>query len=571
MTFITRLAPRHFVAMICTLATALAIAAEPGALAQAVLGSDLQAAQRAIDSGAPINAVDPVTGHTALHSAVSLGGPRYREMVDLLVSNKADVDAVDAATQLTPLAAAMVVTDNGPFASLERSRAANIVDALLSGGANPNQALKAGESPLMLAVGLNNLSVVHALLARGANPNLRDAEQSTVLHIAYALDRPSTFIETLMAAGVDPNLRDAQGKLPHELSPRFVAPAPPAAIQPALASTASPPSSQSAPEPPASSMNKWLIGGAMVATAVVGAAVLAHLVKEQKKKKASQGSQSAAIAVLPVTPPTITPPPAPPPTPSADVFQGKYGSKTVLADGFTHTERANVEGATVALNHEFISKDGRTTGSFRWAGTLKMLPGTPVRAEIAGQGAINNQGVRNFTLESADIAVKPGGDIDLCWKATDPKYGAIGSCSTRGYIIPVGTPSQRPSPVPAPPVVLPPVLAARPDPKTCTTITVLDRKAEQRDPKWNDPCAYSFDHQVAINIRSTCSEPVVIVVDGWGAYFGADGKQGRVKFGQIVDSSRQFRVCGEPRGVCYRTDYASGNNCTLESGLRLFN
>jgi ankyrin repeat protein len=448
---------RYLVAAICTLATALVIAAEPGELTQAVLGSDLQAAQRAIDGGAPVDAVDPIAGHTALHSAVSLGGPRYRDMVELLVRSKVRVDTVDATTQLTPLAASMVVTDSGPFAALERSRAANIVDALLSGGANPNQTLKAGESPLMLAVSMNNLSALQLLLARGANPNLRDTQQSTALHVAYALDRPSTFIEALTAAGADPNLRDANSKLPHELSPRFVAQTPPASVVEASAPPMPPmPTSAPAPQTSSSSMNKWLIGGAVVATAIVGSVVLAHLVKEQKKKKASQGSQAVASPILPVTPPAVTPPTAPQPTPAADVFQGKYASQTVLADGYTHTSRALVEGATVALNHEFILKNSLITGSFRWTGTLKMLPGTPARADISGQGVITNQGVRTFTLENASIVVKPNSDIELCWKATDPKYGIIGSCSKRGYVIPDGQPVQPPLPMYVPPASLPP-------------------------------------------------------------------------------------------------------------------
>jgi hypothetical protein len=574
---IARWIPKHLVTLICTFVSALALAADPSALAQAVLGSDLQAARRAIDDGAPVNAVDPVTGHAPLHTAVALGGPRYRDMVELLVSKNADVDAVDAATQMPPLAAAMVVTDSGPFATLERSRAANIVDALLAAGANPNQTLKAGESPLMLAVSMNNLSALQSLLARGANPNLRDAQQSSALHVAYALDRSSAFTDALTAAGADPTLRDAQGKLPHELSSRFIPPAPAAAVEttPAAVVAPVPDPVPTPPAPPASSMNKWLLGGAVVATAVVGSVILAHLVKEQKKKKAGQGSPEVASPILPVAPPTLSP--APQPTPAADLFQGKYASQTVLADGFTHTERANVEGTTVALNHEFISRDGRTTGSFRWSGTLRVIAGTPARAEISGQGAINNQGVRNFILDNASIVVKPNGDIELCWKATDPKYGAIGNCSKRGYVIPDGTPNLRPgpvpAPVPAPPVVTPPVPpVARPDPNSCTTIAIMNRKAvHPADGYPNDPCAHSFDHQVAIAIRSTCLEPVVVAVEGWGPYFGADGKQGRVDFGQIVNSTRQFRVCGEPRGVCYQTDYASGNNCKIRSGLRLFN
>jgi hypothetical protein len=488
-------------------------------------------------------------------------------MIELLISKGARVDVIDATTQLTPLVAAMVVTERGPFAQLERSRAANIVEALLNGGANPNQTLKAGESPLMLAVGMNNLQAVQLLLARGANPNLRDANQSTALHVAYATERPATMIDALTTAGADPNLRDAQGKLPHELSPQFVAVTPPAAAPAAPASAAVQSSAVPATEPPKLSMTKWLIGGAVVATAVVGAAVLAHLVKEQKKKGNGAAAGNAAIALAAaLVPPKEPPAPTPPPAPVAR-FDGAYGSRTVLADGFTHTEKGSVNGVDVSMLHEFVSSDGRTRGAFRWKGKLTPQSGQVPRADLGGEGTIDNAGIRPFTLTGGTITTTPDGGYILCWKGGDPKFGAIGGCARKGFI-------QVGDVLPKPPVVLPPVVVARPDPKACTTITVLDRKAVQRGPEYvegypSDPCAHSFDYQVAINIRTTCSEPVVVVVDGWGSYFGADGKQGRVKFGQVVNASRQRRVCGEPRGVCYQADYASGKNCTLESGLRL--
>lgn len=305
----------QFLAVVCIFASALARAAEPGVLTQAVLDGALQAARSAIGGGAEVNAIDPVAGHAPLHTAVSPGGPREREMIELLISKGALLDAIDPTTQLTPLAASMVVTERGPFAQLERTRAANIAEALLNGGANPNQALKEGESPLMLAVAMNNLQVVQLLLARGANPNLRDVNQSTALHVAYATERSATMIEALTASGADPSLRDAQGRLPHELRPQFVSVEPPAPTPAAPASVTTPSPAELTSEPAKSSMTKWLIGGAVVATAVAGSVVLAHLMKEQKRKKAN-GAATGNVAPVPAPAPLI---PVSPPAAVASV------------------------------------------------------------------------------------------------------------------------------------------------------------------------------------------------------------------------------------------------------------
>ena len=301
--------PAQLLAAVCMLASALAMAAEPGVLTQAVLVGDLQAARSAIDGGAAVNDIDPVAGHSPLHTAVSPGGPRYRDMIELLIGKGARPDAVDPTTQLTPLAAALVVVERGPFAQLERSQAASMVETLLNGGANPNQVLKAGESPLMLAVSMSNLPAVKVLLARGAKSNLADANRSTALHVAYATAQSAAMIDTLLAAGADPNPRDAQGKLPRELGTQIASAAPPAPAEPAPAAAAQTPAA-AAQEPPKSSMTKWMIGGAVVAAAVVGSVVVAHLVKEQKKKKPITPASGPAVPapVLPIAPPAPTPP-----------------------------------------------------------------------------------------------------------------------------------------------------------------------------------------------------------------------------------------------------------------------
>lgn len=141
---------------------------------------------------------------------------------------------------------------------------------------------------------------------------------------------------------------------------------------------------------------------------------------------------------------------------------GTYGSRTVLADGYTHTETANVSGGRVELLHEFVSRDGRSRGSFRWKGTYTMTG--PASATAAGQGVIDNLGQRNFSVSEATIRYDASGMPQLCWKATDPQFGAIGGCSQRQSAIvnaqvqipPASSPVESmPVPVPAPPTVVP--------------------------------------------------------------------------------------------------------------------
>lgn len=48
---------------------------------------------------------------------------------------------------------------------------------------NPNQALSKGETPLMVATGLGNVTMVKTLLAGGANVRAKDLQGVTALHI----------------------------------------------------------------------------------------------------------------------------------------------------------------------------------------------------------------------------------------------------------------------------------------------------------------------------------------------------------------------------------------------------
>ena len=125
-----------------------------------------------------------------------------------------------------------------------------IIEALLTAGADVNQADDSGQTPLMSAVEVSGLKsvrrllqagakvdatdsrgrgvlhrvnsytgyaqVLELLLKRGANVNLRDREGQTPLHRAVS-ERAMGTIATLVEHGADPTLADAAGKTPRDL------------------------------------------------------------------------------------------------------------------------------------------------------------------------------------------------------------------------------------------------------------------------------------------------------------------------------------------------------------------
>ena len=267
-------------------------AAEPAALTQAVLAGDAAQVRAALAGGASPGAVDPEVGHSALHLAVAEGGPRDATILDLLLARKPDLDAEDAQSKTTPLTAAMVVAQQGPFASIERSKATVLVERLLKAGASATRATSGGDTPLLVAVGANNLEVVKLLLARGANPALRTGGKASALQLANASGRSKEMLDTLRAA------------------------APPVVAARGAGADASPDEAETAPVPEKSSVSGWFIGGA----AIAAAGVIAALVANQKRKNATNQAQQQAQAPAPVAPspqPPVFVAPQPAPQPAA--------------------------------------------------------------------------------------------------------------------------------------------------------------------------------------------------------------------------------------------------------------
>src|SRR4029077_443347 len=83
-----------------------------------------------------------------------------------------------------------------------------MVRRLLAAGADPNLALLAGETPLMVGSRAGKPVVVEQLIAKGAHVNARGARQQTALMWAVSQRHPDV-VKVLLAHGADLSLRSA--------------------------------------------------------------------------------------------------------------------------------------------------------------------------------------------------------------------------------------------------------------------------------------------------------------------------------------------------------------------------
>ena len=87
--------------------------------------------------------------------------------------------------------------------------------ALIRSGRDPNQRMKSGITPLMLAVGNQRLGVTEFLLEKGADPNLTfpTGEKNSLLEYAV-FTRKLKLVKTVVAGGCFVNVRNAAGESP---------------------------------------------------------------------------------------------------------------------------------------------------------------------------------------------------------------------------------------------------------------------------------------------------------------------------------------------------------------------
>jgi cytohesin len=196
---------------------------------EAAKAADVADVERHLRRGAHVNAGDEER-NTPLHLAGSEG---HRDVVALLLANDADVSAGNV-RQETPLHSAAggghLAADVNAGAEQEMwlsplQRAASggnkeIVELLISHGADVSTADYGGGTPLHRAASAGHTEVVEVLLANGADVNAWGGEwpaAPTPLHMAVD-EGHRDVAELLLAQGADVNLANSDGKSPLHLA-----------------------------------------------------------------------------------------------------------------------------------------------------------------------------------------------------------------------------------------------------------------------------------------------------------------------------------------------------------------
>ena len=193
-------------------------------LHSAALKGDIKMANLLILKGADVNAKDKY-GLTAVSRALlSDGGGRL--MIDLLVSKGAKVPELHLAAHRGDIDKIRSSLEKGtkidlrdkamhtPLFYAASAGQINVVDLLISKGADVNaKDSRGGETPLFYAGDAGWKNVVELLIAKGADINARGAQRSSALESAAWLGR-SDVAGLLIAKGADVNARDESDYIP---------------------------------------------------------------------------------------------------------------------------------------------------------------------------------------------------------------------------------------------------------------------------------------------------------------------------------------------------------------------
>lgn len=140
---------------------------------------------------------------TLLHISAYYG---LGNIVDALLENEADVNALDGIYRATPLHWATV------FGHI------NIVRTLLAvKGVNINAVDQDGTTPLHWATTYNRIDIVNALLEKGAEVNVIDKHKITPLHLA-AMSNNADLVSALLKKDANPFLKNGYGYIPRDLT-----------------------------------------------------------------------------------------------------------------------------------------------------------------------------------------------------------------------------------------------------------------------------------------------------------------------------------------------------------------
>lgn len=179
------------------LALSLSNLAWAGEIHEAVKNNDLAKVRRLIKDSPDLVFNKDEDGFTPLHLAAANG---YTEMADLLLANKADVNARDN-SQSTPLHQAAAAPGEH----------ADLLQLLISHKSDVNAADTNGLTPLHYAALADNGKAVKLLLTNGAHPDVRErVDGNTPLIIATGKGYKDV-AEVLLANGADVNAADKKG------------------------------------------------------------------------------------------------------------------------------------------------------------------------------------------------------------------------------------------------------------------------------------------------------------------------------------------------------------------------
>jgi ankyrin repeat protein len=154
-------------------------------LAEAAYKGQLKVAAYLLDHGADVNA------GPALNSAALAGN---RTMVEFLLSRGADVNSKSRTGTTGATSLGIAVEKNYP----------SVIDVLLANKADVNAPDNLGNTPLLTAARHGQVKIVQTLLAAGANPNFETDQGRTLLSFAAGSGSPET-VKLLLDAKADPN------------------------------------------------------------------------------------------------------------------------------------------------------------------------------------------------------------------------------------------------------------------------------------------------------------------------------------------------------------------------------
>ena len=167
-------------------------------------------------------------GTTPLHVAAAQGafgtGPGgVRALLDCGAAHGAKDDRGNTPLHVLYAGAREAGSDLPNVSSHDGGRRTDVLEALLAGGADPNDRNKDGDSPMILLIKeqgtvFTHLSQLRMMLSAGADPDTLDGNGTPAVIQAIRSQADESFgpdlVSALLKAGADPNRRDSQGDTP---------------------------------------------------------------------------------------------------------------------------------------------------------------------------------------------------------------------------------------------------------------------------------------------------------------------------------------------------------------------